>query len=625
MAKRPPKVVAAILGAMLVAGLAVGGFVLANASSTEECSPFATEADWSVARLWDEALLNAIRRDLPAPTVHARNLFHTSAAMWDAWAAYDTTASGYYVNETHSASDVETARHEAISYAAYRVLDARYIDSVGASETIPDLDALMESLCYPIDFTSEEGDTPAAVGNRIARIILETTVDDGSNELEGYDDPSYEPVNPSLIVDSDEGTTMNDPNRWQPLQIEQMISQNGIPVENGVQEFVDPHWGQVVGFSLADGGPLGLPIDPGAPPYLGDPATDQAFREAAAEVIGYSSLLDPNEGVMIDISPGSLGDNSLGANDGSGRLVNPVTGSQYEPNLVDQADFGRVLAEFWADGPNSETPPGHWNTVANTVSDNLAPDFRIGGGGPVIERLEWDVKLYLALNAANHDAAIAAWGSKNYYDYVRPISMIRYMGGLGQSSDPSLPSFHADGLPLVPGLVELITEESTGSGVRHEHLAAHIGEIAVLAWAGNPEDPEMEVGGVSWILAVTWVPYQKPTFVTPAFASYVSGHSTFSRASAEVLSAFTGSEFFPGGMGEWTISAGSLEFESGPEADIMLQWATYGDAADQAGLSRLHGGIHVRADDFAGRLMGATIGRAAWEEALRYYNGSTSG
>ena len=91
------------------------------------------------------------------------------------------------------------------------------------------------------------------------------------------------------------------------------------------------------------------------------------------------------------------------------------------------------------------------------------------------------------------------------------------------------------------------------------------------------------------------------------------------------MTGITGIEFFPGGLGAWTISADALEFESGPESDITLQWATYGDAADQAGLSRLHGGIHVRADDFAGRLMGATIGRAAWEEALRYYSGSTRG
>jgi hypothetical protein len=88
-----------------------------------------------------------------------------------------------------------------------------------------------------------------------------------------------------------------------------------------------------------------------------------------------------------------------------------------------------------------------------------------------------------------------------------------------------------------------------------------------------------------------------------------------------VLTAFTGSGFFPGGLGEWTMAAGSLEFEAGPEADVTLQWATYYDAADQAGLSRLYGGIHIRADDFAGRIMGAAIGRAAWAEAQACFNG----
>jgi hypothetical protein len=198
--------------------------------------------------------------------------------------------------------------------------------------------------------------------------------------------------------------------------------------------------------------------------------------------------------------------------------------------------------------------------------------------------------------------------------------MIRYMGGLGQSSDPDGPSFHPDGLPVVPGLVEVITAATTASGQHHEALAGHEGAIAVLAWAGTPDDPETETGGVAWIRAVDWVPYQLPTFVTPAFAGYVSGHSTFSRASAEVLAAFTGSEYFPGGLGTWTVAAGSFEFEAGPEQDVVLQWATYADAADQAGLSRLYGGIHVRADDLAGRVMGAEIGRAAWAKGQRYFD-----
>jgi hypothetical protein len=540
--------------------------------------------------------------------------------MWDAWAAYDPVAKGYIVDEAQRASDIAAARNEAISYAAYRVLEARYIDSIGAVDTITELDHLMEALCYPIDVTTTEGDKPSAVGNRIARTVLAFGLTDGSKEAEGYTSPDYSPVNPPLVV-AESGATMTDPNRWQPLQIEHMISQNGIPLENGVQQFIDPHWGGVASFALPDGDSLGMPIDPGPPPYLDDPVSDQAFKDSAVEVIGYSSQLDPAAGVMIDISPAVHGANPLGTNDGSGYPLNPVTGAPYEANLVNQGDFSRALTEFWADGPKSETPPGHWNTVANTVSDNLGTELRIGGSGPVVDRLEWDIKLYLALNGATHDAAIAAWGVKNRYDYVRPISMIRYMGGLGQSSEPDSPSYHPDGLPLVPGLVEVITERTTASGQRHEALAGHEGEVAIRCWSGNPADPETETGGVDWILAVDFVPYQRPTFVTPSFAGYVSGHSTFSRASAEVLTAFTGSEFFPGGLSAWTVPAGALETEAGPQADVTLQWATYYDAADQAGISRLYGGIHVRADDFAGRVMGAGIGRAAWEQAKRYYGG----
>ena len=610
--RSPPRAAFVILA---VAALVVAGCT-SDLSSGSDC-PIGAHPEWSVARRWNEVTLAAIRNDLPAPTVHARNLYHTSAAMFDAWAAYDKDAIGVFVSEKHSAPNIDAARDEAISYAAYRVLEARYIDSIGATETIPILDSLMVELCYPLDTTDTTGDTPAALGNRIARTILEAGLVDGSNEAEGYA-ADYEPVNPPLVVRAS-GTTMIDPNRWQPLAIENMVSQNGIELDNGVQEFIDPHWGFVTGFALPPPTSIGVPIDPGAPPNLGDPSTDQIFKDDAVEVIAFSRLLDPTDAPMVDISPASQGDNPIGTQDGTGYALNPVTGQPYEPLVVNEADFARVLAEFWADGPDSETPPGHWNALANEVSDLLDEELRIGGEGEPIDRLEWDIKLYLALNGANHDAAIAAWGSKGYYDYVRPISMIRWMGGLGQSSEPGGDSFNPDGLPLRDGLVEVITDTSAALGERHARLADHVGEVAVLAYVGNPSDLEADIGGVDWIRAVDWVPYQSPTFVTPSFAAYVSGHSAFSRASAEVLSAITGSEYFPGGLGEWRIEADWLKFEAGPSAPVTLQWATYMDASDQAGISRLYGGIHVRADDFQGRIIGAQIGEAAWDLARTHF------
>ncbi|HET7235637.1 MAG TPA: vanadium-dependent haloperoxidase [Actinomycetota bacterium] len=613
----------ALAGVLLGVVVVAAGLVIVRVSSREPaCEQAAgSHPEWSVARRWDEALLNAIRRALPAPTVHARNLFHTSAAMWDAWAAYEPDATGYFVTEKLTADDVTAARNEAISYAAYRILEHRYINSVGGTDSVLEFDRIMKDLCYPIGFTSTEGDSPAALGNRIAAAAIEYGLADGSNEADGYSS-DYVPVNPPLVVTGSGEIEMSDPNRWQPLQLEHMISQNGIPIEDGVQQFVGPHWGHVAGFALPEGGDEGLPMDPGDPPLLEDPATDQAFKDSAVEVIRLSGQLDPSQDVTIDISPGAIGANPLGTNDGQGREVDPITGEPYEPNLVNQGDFARALTEFWADGPKSETPPGHWNVVANEVSDSPGFEHRIGGTGPVVDRLEWDVKLYFALNGAVHDAAIAAWGAKGYYDSARPISMIRYMGSLGQSTDPNGPAYDPDGLPLVPDLVEVITEETAAPGGRHENLAEHVGEIAIRAWQGNPEDPATQTGGVGWILATQWVPYQQPTFVTPSFAGYVSGHSTFSRAAAEVLTSMTGSEFFPGGLSEWTIPAGSLEVESGPTQDVTLQWATYYDAADQAGRSRIYGGIHISDDDFAGRQMGSLCGLAAWDEALQYFDGT---
>src|SRR5262249_51788205 len=136
----------------------------------------------SIARRWDEQILAAIRLDLPRPPIHARNLFHLSAAMWDAWAGYDTKAKGVFVSERHQDSNVEKARTTAISYAAYRVLAHRYKKAVGAPITQACLRGVMADLGYDPNDTHDTGDDPIAFGNRIAKTILEGRANDGSNE-----------------------------------------------------------------------------------------------------------------------------------------------------------------------------------------------------------------------------------------------------------------------------------------------------------------------------------------------------------------------------------------------------------------------------------------------------------
>ncbi|MEX0321535.1 MAG: FG-GAP-like repeat-containing protein [Puniceicoccaceae bacterium] len=572
----------------------------------------------SIARIWNEQNLNAIRIDFPDPTTHARNLLASSIAMWDAWAAYDSTAVAYLDNTPATAGDIETARHEAISYAAFRVLMNRYSSSVNASVTRIALTQQMIELGYDPLITTTEGDSAAALGNRIAERVIAFTENDGWDDVSGFMGEIYSAINEPLPVEGS-GTQMIDPNRWQPLQFEEAFTQNQQTTDL-IQEFLGPNWGGVRPFALAslEAGDL-LHLDPGPPPQFGGDS-DQDFKDGNLTVIEFSSLLDPDNGAIVDISPSAIGNNTLGFNDGTGFAENPETGQPYPENLVNLADFGRILAEFWADGPDSETPPGHWNTLANELQEHPQFSRSYMGAGPDLDPLEWDVKLYLALNGALHDAAIAAWGCKRVYDYVRPISSIRYMGSLGQSTDPGGPSYHPMGLPLVPNLVDVVTAESTSPGQRHAHLSDHIGEVTIKSWSvGIDEEP----GGVGWILAVDWMPYQRATFVTPAFPGYVSGHSTFSRAAAEVLTRMTGSEFFPGGLGTFTAHENEfLEFEEGPTSDVVLQWATYYDAADQAGISRIYGGIHVPADDGPGRIIGSSAGNQAWDLASKYFDGS---
>ncbi|HYE03437.1 MAG TPA: vanadium-dependent haloperoxidase [Phycisphaerales bacterium] len=611
----------------------------------------------SVAREWNELLLASIRRDFARPTVHARNLYHTSAAMYDAWATYDSVADQVIHHEKLTAADPLAARNEAISFAMYRLLRHRFASSPGASFMFPLYDAKMAELGYDVSFTSTVGTSPAAVGNRIAATVIAFGLADGANEAGNYANQQYFPVNPPLLMTMPGNPNLVQPNRWQPLALSFFIDQNGQVVPTGYPPALTPEWGNVTPFALRpdqsvvnfrDGNPWRVYLDPGAPPLYGT-ATDNLWKWNYELCITWSGHLDPSDGVMWDISPGAMGNAQLptsamdlaqmqtfydtleGNDNGQGYPVNPVTGQPYAPQIVPRGDYARALAEFWADGPSSETPPGHWFSILNYVNDHPLFVKRFGGTGPILDDLQWDVKAYLALGGAVHDAAVAAWGLKGWYDYVRPVSAIRYMCSLGQCSDPAQPSFNPAGVHLIPGRIEVITNATIQPGERHEHLAgqnnANVGKIAIYAWRGPTviTDPVNQTAGAGWILADSWWPYQRPTFVSPPFPGYVSGHSTFSRSGALAMTMLTGSEYFPGGLGEFVCPQNQyLVFEDGPSTEVRLQWARYMDASDQCSLSRIWGGIHPPADDIPGRQMGQIIGPQAFRHARAHFRGRIS-
>ncbi|WP_168796358.1 FG-GAP-like repeat-containing protein [Flagellimonas onchidii] len=625
-----------------------------------------TNDDLSAARIWNEALLEAIRKDFARPTVHARNLFHTSIAMFDTWAIFDTDAHPYLLGNTvngHTSEfdgfDTENATDEdiktAISYAAYTLLSYRFKDSPGHEVSQERFDLIMEELGYDTNFDStdyKEGNF-AALGNYIAQTVIAYGAQDGSRESTGFDNAHYAPVNSPLDLNRNANAdiTITDPNRWQPLAFSVFIDQSGNEVEVTTPEFLSPEWGDVHSFALTqesaitrqrDGNNYTIFHDPGAPPKLSTTdsnAESDLYKWNFSLVSVWSAHLDPNDGVMWDISPNTIGNIPLeslpesldqhrqfydlldGGDIGQGYSVNPRTNQPYETQIVPRADYARVLAEFWADGPDSETPPGHWFTILNYVTDH--PQFirKFNSEGEELELLEWDVKSYFVLGGAMHDAAISAWSIKGWYDYIRPISAIRYMASLGQSTDPEESNYHIGGIPLIEGYIEIVKASDPLAGNNDEH----VGKIKLYAWKGHDfiDNPATDAAGVGWILAENWWPYQRPSFVTPPFAGYVSGHSTYSRAAAEVMTLITGDEYFPGGIGEFVAKKDEfLVFEEGPSMDVILQWATYRDASDQCSLSRIWGGIHPPADDINGRLIGERIGLEAYEKALTYFNNS---
>ena len=648
--------------------------LLASALFALALSAAPAPAQHSVARQWNDVLLEAIRGDFARPTVHARNLFHTSIALYDAWAVYgDGPEQTYLLGKTVGGftcsfsgvprpDDVEAARREAMSYAAARLLRFRFRPSPGWTQSFSQNQPTHGGigLQYDLSLHRLRRRQPRGLG-QLHRPMPDGFWDAGRIPTSAvphygnYGNRFYMPFNRPLDPTLPGPSGLLDPNFWQPLRLEEFIDQSGNVLPDAAQPFLGPEWGLVTPFAL---GPEDLTVyqreghdypvyhDPGPPPHIDSqqpaaadrigelkPASEE-YQWGFALVAAWSSHLDPADGVLWDISPGNIGNvaelpqtfaeyqafyNLLeGGDAGQGHPLNPHTGQPYEEQWVPRGDYTRVLAEFWADGPETETPPGHWFTILNYVSDHPLFEKRFKGEGPILDDLEWDVKAYFALGGAVHDAAVSAWGIKGWYDYVRPISAIRWMADQGQSSDPDLPRYDPAGLPLMDGYIELVQADDPLAGENGEH----IGKIKLRAWRGPSyiADPDADLAGVGWILAENWWPYQQPTFVTPPFAGYISGHSTFSRAAAEVLTLLTGDPFFPGGLGEFRAARNRfLAFEEGPSVDVVLQWATYRDAADQTSLSRIWGGIHPPADDIPGRAIGARIGVDAFALAEAYF------
>jgi len=454
---------------------------------------------------WNAAVLQGVRDSRLGPPMVARALAIVHTCIYDAWAAYDDHARGTLLAHTLRRARAERTlqnKQQAISFAAFRAA----IDLFPADGTKV-FRPLMQSLGYDPDNGSTDLRSAAGVGNRACQAVLDFRHDDGSNQLGAmspggapYSDyTGYVPWNAPSRVPSDP-STVSDPSHWQPLQYYD-------PTGNSVtQMFVGAQWFKVVPFALSSG---------------------SLFRRELSR----------------------LGPATYGSTEYLSQAEELV---QFSANLTDEQ---KMIAEYFADGPHSELPPGHWNLFAQVISARDHHD------------VDNDVKMFFALNNAIFDAGIVAWDAKRAWDSVRPATALPYLFQ-GQQ---------------------------------------------IQAW-GGPGKGTIVIDGRDWI------PYQLATAPTPSFPEYISGHSTFSAAGAEILQLFTHSDTFGYSV---TLPAGSSKIEPGltPAAPVTLHWRTFSDAADQAGISRRYGGIHFREGDLAGRRMGKLVARIVWEKATSLWAG----
>jgi hypothetical protein len=463
----------------------------------------------NVAIQWNQAALQGVRDSKLGPPMVSRALAIVHTCMYDAWAAYDPLALGTQLGGTlRQGQAVRTAanRAEAVSFAAFRAL----ADLFPQDENTVFL-PLMQRLGYEASDQSTDPTTPRAVGNLACAAVLRYRHDDGSNQLGNLtpsgvpyaDYTDYRAVNSPSKVPADPGATV-DPNRWRPLQYADV---SGALV---TQQFVGAQWYKVTPFALRSGDEFRGRLALEGPAFYGS----HEFREQAAELASLSAGL---------------------------------------------TDEQKTVAEYWADGPHSELPPGHWNLFAQYVS---ARDHHT---------LDDDVKLLFALTNAVFDAGIVAWDAKRAFDSARPATVLPF---------------------LFQGQV-------------------------IESW-GGPGKGTMRMDGGSWI------PYQASTFPTPPFPEFVSGHSAFSAAGAEILRLFTGLDRFGASV---TLQAGTSKVEPGitPAMDTTLHWKTFSEAADQAGFSRRLGGIHFKSADLAGRAVGTAVARKAWRKAAGLWSGFPQG
>ena len=306
----------------------------------------------NVVLKWNEELLQAVRLH-PAqtgPTITARALGVLHTSIYDAWAAYDPVAKGVHYRQKPDPQRTEDNKKKAISYAAYATLLDLFPSTRYPNIAQAGFDGQMVALGYS---TTSDGSLPAQVGLAAATAVINYRHNDGSNQLGGYANLTtpYTPKNT--------WNTVTDRWAWQPLCVP-TPPPGAATCGGSVQNALTPHWQNIKPFALTS---------PSQYKVSGPAKTPSGYSTAdIVELHKDTSNLD---------------------------------------------DRKKIIAEYWADGPKSEFPPGHWAVFAQVTSRRRN------------HSLDTDVKMFFVQGNAVMDAGIAAWWTKYKYDFARPITAVR--------------------------------------------------------------------------------------------------------------------------------------------------------------------------------------------------------
>lgn len=321
-------------------------------------------ASRSVVVVWNDAALGEVRLAKLGPPMVSRALAVAHTCMYEAWVPFDTQAAPttVLIPRRPQAEQIDANKATALSFAAYRCLINLF--PAGSAR----LDAQMRALGYdPLD-TSTDQTTPQGIGNTAASAVIASRRNDGSNQYGdlfpgAYKDyTNYAPTNAPMpfCMPSTIGIcplNISDPYHWQPL-----INNAGV-----TQIFVGPQWERVLPFALTSGAQ-------------------------------FDNVSPFSDGPLYAKNPGKYK-----------RDVNSIV--SFSRDLTQQQ---KLIVEYWADGPASELPPGHWSLFAQFISMRDA------------HSIDDDVKMFFAMQNASFDSGIAAWHLKRKFEGVRPITAIRY-------------------------------------------------------------------------------------------------------------------------------------------------------------------------------------------------------